>query len=173
MQKELNTAYGRMLMPEDDFVEFAFPESLLDGTADPDLFSVDLSGVYEAVSRQFRGELSRSIRGSVVDRDYLLEEAAGALAEQLEDIWRAVAIEQAKARRVRVALLTAADLGSLERFRSFTGWPLMERIRRGLEDVLRGEGWTDECLENCLISQALDARARQLARMVAQVFEKP
>lgn len=127
----------------------------------------------QRVAAQLRQGLSRSVRGSSATRPSLVEEAANALVGKLDAFWQTVAVEQVRARRVRVALLTIADLGNLEGFHSFTGWPLREKVRNALEDVLRREGWPDECLGNYFVSRALDTRAGQLARVVAQVYEKP
>lgn len=126
----------------------------------------------ESVIVDLREELSRTIRkrnrrpgddGSVV------EETLMALTLELDRIWHGIAVDAVQARRIRVAKLTAADLGILGRFRSFTGWALRERVRSTLEGVLRTEGWSKECLADYFVSHALDVRSRQLAGVVGRV----
>jgi hypothetical protein len=117
-----------------------------------------------------RGKTPTTSHPSTSDPESFLEEALVVLTRRLEATWREIVTVQIQERQTRIAKLNAVNLGDLQQFESFNGWPLREQVRLALEATLHGQGWSKGCTENYFISRALDARAEQLAGVVTRVF---
>ena len=119
---------------------------------------------------KYRGQLVEELRRNHIAGESVAADAERAFVHELDSCWHSAAFEEAQARLARVAKLTLANLGDLQRFRSLRAWPLKAAIRFALEQELQKQGWSPQCLKYYFVSRALELRAAQLAKVIDQAF---